>query len=359
MTFENKQNLYNYKLKTKTHIHYKTNFKVLTIFFILFLLSCQPSKNAPEISFYYWKTVFKLSENERICLNNNNVKNLYIRYFDIDLDEYKKPFPREIIRFEELPENIIIIPVVYIKNSVMLKDSIDLSDLAKKINDLINQINRTKNINSHQLQIDCDWTLNSKDNFMKFMGLIKTISKKKISVTIRLHQIKYAEKTGIPIADYGVLMYYNMGKIAGDSLNSVYDRETALKYLSSLDSYPLDLDLALPIFFRGVQIRDNKVVNLISKIDTESFKNDTNFIIQDKTLVKVKNPNFKLGYYFKKNDLIKIENINFEQLIEMSEDVNSNLHKTPKRIIFFDLDSLNLKKYSDENQDFKEIVNSF
>jgi hypothetical protein len=331
----------------------------LFIFFIPIVLSCKPDRNTPEVSFYYWKTTYSLSENERNCLNENNVRNIYIRYFDIDMDDQQIPFPKDPIQFNLPPTELRIIPVVYIKNIVMLNDQIDYDDLSKNIIGYIEQINKKNNINCDEIQIDCDWTLKSRDNYMKFIGLFKEFSKKILSVTIRLHQIKYFSNTGIPAVDYGVLMYYNMGTIAPDSLNSIYDREISKKYLASLRTYPLELEIALPIFSRGVHISDKKVVNLIVKSNAESFANDSNFNTSDENRIIVKNSNFKFGYYFKQNDEVKIEKIRLEDLKEMAEDLSKNMPDKPKQIIFFDLDSFNLEYYTNESQVFKEIAHYF
>lgn len=331
----------------------------LFIIFITILLGCKTDRKTPEVSFYYWKTIFNLSKNEKNCLIENNVRNIYIRYFDIDLDNRQIPFPNKPVQFKIPPPELRIIPVVYIKNNVMLNDKLDYADLSNNIIEYIEQINKKNKINCDEIQIDCDWTLKSKDNYMQFIGIFKDISKKKLSVTIRLHQIKYFSETGIPAGDYGVLMYYNMGTITPDSLNSIYDREIAKKYLASLRLYPLDLEIALPIFTRCVHISDNKVINLIPKLNLESFANDSNFKLFDQNLIVVKNTNFKFGYYFKQNDEIKIERIRLEDLKEMVDDLSENMPKKPKQIIFYDLDSSNLIYYTNEYQVFKNIADYF
>ncbi len=331
----------------------------LFIIFLAILNSCKTDSNTPVVSFYYWKTTFNLSENEKNCLRENNVRNIYVRYFDIDLDNRQIPYPHEPVEFSALPSELVIIPVIYIKNIVMLNDNLDYADLSNKIIAYLAQINKKNNINCDEIQIDCDWTLKSKDNFMKFIGVFKKISQKKLSVTIRLHQIKYFKKTGIPAVDSGVLMYYNMGTIAPDSLNSIYDREIAEKYLASLKMYPLELDIALPIFSRGVHISNNKIINLIAKMNPVNFANDSNFYVSDKYHIVVKNSNFKFGYYFKQNDEIKFETIRLEDLREMVKDLSENMPKKPGQIIFFDLDSSNLNYYTHECQIFKNIADYF
>ncbi len=140
-----------------------------------------------------------------------------------------------------------VVPVIYIKNEVMLGE-MDLNDLASKTIKLIDQINHTHQLQCDEIQLDCDWTLTSKENYFRFVQLIKKISSKTLSATIRLHQVKYFQKTGVPEIDRGVLMYYNMGKISSDSSNSIYDDHIAERYTGSLQRYPLALDVALPVF---------------------------------------------------------------------------------------------------------------
>lgn len=332
--------------------------KGIYLFIITILISCKPGTNTPEISFYYWKTIFNLNATEQNCLQQNQVKNLYIRYFDVDIKD-GLPFPVSPIKFDRQPNNLHVVPVIYIKNQVMLDKNLDNKLLSDKIIDYITQINSKNSIKCNEIQIDCDWSLNSRDKFMNFMQVLKKQWGKTISVTIRLHQVKYYFKTKIPVADYGVLMYYNMGRIAADSLNSVYDRVIALKYINSLKNYPMPLDIALPIFSRGIHISNNKVVNLISKVNLQSFSNDSNYTIINANRVLVKNASLKFGYYFKQNDEIKIESISFDNLLEMAEDLNENVKNSPKRVIFFDLDSINLNNYQHENQDFSKITRRF
>ena len=330
---------------------------ILPIAIIFLLLSCSSRQDSPVISFYYWKTSYKLSAEEKKVLEYNHVNTLYIRYFDIDLDKNQNPYPLSPVVFEQKIANVKVVPVVYIKNKVMLLKKPDLKDLAKKVSNYIQQINNRNGIKSDEIQIDCDWTLESKNNYLGFVKELKMASKKRLSATIRLHQVKYYLKTKIPNVDYGVLMYYNMGKIDADSLNSIYDKNIADKYLSSLKNYPLDLDVALPIFSWGMQIRNNKVINLISKINIKSLESDSNYSAQANHFFLVKQSNIKFGNYFKENDRIKIEFVSFNHLKEMANDLSHMMRKKPRNIIFYDLDSTNLKNYDDEN--FKKIINYF
>ncbi len=325
----------------------------------IFLLLTACSKNdKPIVAFYYWKTNLKFSETEKEVLTDNNVGKLYIRYFDIGLHpETQAPIPISPIHFKENMQYFEIVPVVFIQNKVMLEPKLDVSDLAKKTIGLIDEINSKNKLNCTQIQIDCDWTLKSKEHYLEFIEQIKKLSKKKLSATIRLHQVKYFEKTKIPNVDSGVLMFYNMGSIAPDSLNSIYNREISGKYLSSLKKYPLHLDYALPIYSWVIHIRDQKVLGLRSKLNFRALKKDKNFVQISPVFFKVRQSNYKNGVYYEENDLLKIEAISSENLRNMAEDLNENTTQPPREILFYDLDEFNLKNY--EKNIFKQIISVF
>lgn len=323
----------------------------------MLLTACKEQKK-PIIAFYYWKTTFNLSEIDKKTLKDNNVKKLYIRYFDIDLDpNSQKAFPQSPIQFNDKPSDFNIVPVLYLKNKVMLSKSINVQELAQKANHFVQQINAKTGIVCNEIQLDCDWTLASKENYLKFIACFKKISGKQLSATIRLHQIKYFKKTGIPNVDKGVLMYYNMGKIAPDSLNSIYDKSVADRYLKSIKKYPLLLNMALPIYSWAIHIRENKVMGLQSKMVISNLQKDSNFVQIAPNSFRVKNNNYKNGTFYKANDLLKIESVSNTDLLEMAEDLDENVAHIPDEIIFYDLDEFNTKQY--EKDIFTQVINRF
>ncbi|URC13391.1 hypothetical protein [Flavobacterium sp. B183] len=326
-------------------------------FLILFLISCNKNEK-PVVAFYYWKTILKLSETEKLALKDNEVTKLYIRYFDIGQHpQTKEPIPLSPIRFQDAVTKFEIVPVVFIQNKVMLSSSLDVEDLAQKTVRLIEEISTKNKITSQEIQIDCDWTLKSKDNYLKFIERVKKLSGKKLSATIRLHQVKYFKKTKIPNVDSGVLMYYNMGSIAPDSLNSIYDQKIAERYLKSLKKYPMHLDFALPIYSWGIHIRNQKVIGLRSKMNVAELKRDPNFQQLSGIFFKAKKSNYKNGVFYEENDLLKMETISAEDLKQMAEELGENTAQQPKEIIFYDLDEFNLKNY--EKNIFEQVISCF
>jgi hypothetical protein len=329
---------------------------ITNLFVLCFILSActPPETNQTAISFYYWRTVFKLTENEKYVLEQNEVTKLYVRYFDVAL-QHGEPVPLSAIAFDESPGDQHIIPVVYIRNEVMLQPALNVEELADKVLSYINQINTKHAIACDEIQIDCDWTLSSKETYFRFIDLLKKNSNKKLSATIRLHQVKYFRSTGVPAVDRGVLMYYNMGRIAPDSSNSIYERETAQLYTGSLKSYPLPLDIALPVFSWGIHVRNNTVIGLLNKVDETSFKEDEHFVMKEPPYFEVHDDIIKLGYYFEKGDRIKIESIRADDLEEMIEDLSEAMTQQPGELIFYDLDNFNLKHYQHEKHFFQKI----
>lgn len=327
------------------------------LFFLVILYASCTEETPPAISFYYWRTTHQLSFSEKNTIKDNNVSKLYIRYFDIDLNSKNEPVPRSAIQFYETPSVEEIIPVVYIKNHVFFDATMDVSELAIKVNKYIAEISASIGVGYKEVQIDCDWSLKSKNKYLEFIESFKKVSKKRISATIRLHQVKYFDKTSIPNVDSGVLMYYNMGVVSTDSLNSIYDKAIASQYIKSLKKYPLSLNFALPIFSWGIHIRNDKVMGLRSKINAFEIKSDTNFIALEDSFYKIKHPFFRKGIFYKKNDLLKIEAIEKRDLLEMVNDLKRNTSEWPKEIIFYDLDSLNLRNY--ERKIFKEVIANF
>jgi hypothetical protein len=312
---------------------------------ILILASCDRKEHA-AVSFYYWKTNFDLSSLEQETLSENKVSKLYIRYFDLDVNpSTKEVFPVSPIHFKVKPTVASIVPVVFIQNKVMLEEDFDSKALAKKTIDFIALINKKNNLECSEIQIDCDWTLTSKNNYLQFIEDFKRVSKKQISVTIRLHQVKYFEKTKIPDADRAVLMYYNMGTIAVESFNSIYNRETASKYVKSLKKYPIALDFALPIYSWGIHISEGRVIGLRNKLNTADLVSDINYKQINEFSFEVLKSHYKKSVFYKKGDVVKIEAVSTSDLKEMAADLSENSANVAKEIIFYDLDEINIKNY--------------
>lgn len=143
----------------------------------------------PAVSFYYWKTRYELNQYENKVLAENGVQSLYIRYFDVDLDQGTDAVkPVSTITFISPADQKEIIPVVYIKNRVFEKsDSNSVYALGGDILQLITEINKKNRIAISEVQFDCDWTDRTRNAFFLFLNTYKKLSGHKLSATIRLH----------------------------------------------------------------------------------------------------------------------------------------------------------------------------
>ncbi|HXC06479.1 MAG TPA: hypothetical protein VNZ86_17095, partial [Bacteroidia bacterium] len=196
--------------------------------------------------------------------------------------------------------NLDLVPVVYITNEAL----IHLSDTAVPLlsERLLNRMKHifltTGALKLKEVQLDCDWTGETKD---KYFSLIRALKEKvhargiTLSTTIRLHQIKYFARTGVPPADRGMLMFYNMGKVDDiHTANSIYDASTASRYLVNFTTYPLPLDIALPCFSWAVVFRESHIAALLSNKAKTDLDQEEGLERTDATHYRVKHE-FKIG----------------------------------------------------------------
>ncbi|HEY4338195.1 MAG TPA: hypothetical protein VGM89_19945, partial [Puia sp.] len=320
----------------------------LPLLLVLFLAAACGHR-PKSMSFYYWRTSFTLDSLEQRTLRDHSVTSLYIRYFDVDWPPGDTiPAPVAPIRFnsDSATGGYSVIPVVFFRNRVFEKTvPAAIPALVAKVEALVRRINASAHANPQQIQFDCDWTEKTKGSYFAFLREYKRVAAIPISATIRLHQVKYPDRTGIPPVDHGVLMFYNMGNIDAGPGSSIYDRSIAHRYTPSLRSYPLTLDLALPIFSWSLLVRDGKVVQLLDKINAGPFEKDTNFVRSTPRTFTARHAGFLHGYYFQSNDVIKLEFISSDDLLGIVSEVNRHTNHRIRNLIFFDLDSQNLRQY--------------
>jgi len=288
---------------------------------LLILSSCNPDT---ERSMYVWKTTINFNETDINFLKTNKITKLYIRFFDISVSENGTSFPKAPLKSNtKLGADFEIVPVIFIENESLAKISEDsVENLAKKI------VSKTKFLAENELglhqfteiQLDCDWSKNTKQPFFKLIESVKKISKKKVSVTVRLHQLKYPEQTGVPPADCGVLMYYNMGQLKNpDEKNSILNNKTGQLYLKNTEKYPLELSLALPVYSWTVHVRAGKFLSILSNLhekNVDSLKflqkqSDNSYLVRSDTLFA--------NTYFRYGDRLRLENVSISELERSKE----------------------------------------
>ena len=303
-------------------------------------------------AFYHWKSVFNPTAYEKETLSALNVKTLYIKFFDVDWDNNSnRPLPVAPLRIKDtsyLQKDVKIIPVIFVTNSCIRHlDSLQAEVLGGKIIDLVNATCALYQLHYSEFQMDCDWTERTREPYFILLRSIKKQQPAKIlSATIRLYQIKYRGKTGVPPVDRGMLMSYNMGNLKDpSSANSILDTKELKKYISGLSLYPLQLDIALPLFDWKVLFRKDSYAGLIENLP-DTFLNNVAFTTISANHYQAKKDTVLDGYAFNKGDVVRKETSGYGELLAAEKILAKNISGSQCRISLFHLDSLILKKYT-------------
>jgi hypothetical protein len=307
---------------------------------VLGFFACNSVNNKREaISFYYWKSTYRLTAFEVEYLKKQKVSKIYLHCFDVT-DNQGAPLPEAVLLWaDSLQPGIEYIPTVFIENSLFTEtDSAAVRTLADRVQGLCSQILAHKQLSLSEIQIDCDWTKTSRDQYFYFLTLLKQ-KKLMVSNTLRLYQYKYRTDAGIAPTDFASLMCYNMGNMQNrQAQNSILNRKDLQAYISSQKAYPKPLNIALPIFkwtllykqqcFKGILYQHPdlnngnwKQISATQYLCTHAYADS----MCDAT--------------FYKDDLLRIEEISKHDLAEALALIHKHVKNSKNEIIYFDLDS--------------------
>jgi len=315
----------------------KKSLFAFTIFLLLFS-RCRKKENH-AYTFYYWKTKLSLNASENAALQKANAPYLYTRFFDVDKTDGKFQPVGVIIKDKNFETDKEIVPVIFITNRTFLyikKEEIRF--LAESIFSLTEKKIKEYHFKpSDEIQIDCDWTQGTKDDYFEFLKELKRISRKNITSTLRLHQVKDKNKMGVPPVEKVYLMCYSTSSpLENSDKNSILDVPLLKNYLSDISSYPIKkMDVALPIYSWGIitnHLGKHKLINALSAKDLENP--DFTKISENEALVK--KDGFYFGYFLNKGFKIKVEEITNQQRNEVIEFLNKK--KINFNIVYYQLD---------------------
>ncbi len=290
---------------------------------------------------YYWNTTFKIDVQKERFLADHKVERLYVRYFDVVKDENGEPMPNATI---DLPlqdslrlshrgegkahkgEGIEIIPTVYVHNDCMRTPQ---DGLAEKILKRVLQMSETHHMGKvNEIQIDCDWTLSTRQIFFAFLEELHAMTQQKgitLSATVRLHQLSQP----VPPVDCGVLMVYNTGDLRKmDVEKPILDLNDVKPYLGPLKKYDLRMAVAFPIYKWDLVFRNGNFVDIrheegeIPMLDTDTI------VTREPTL---------------------------QDILECKEAVAKACPDCMNEIILFDLNNYNINRY--KQADYEKIFN--
>ncbi len=329
----------------------KLAFAVLAVCFF----SCNENKPARliEPAFYYWKSVLNISSTELAKLDSLHATTLYIKFFDVDWnDDLQQAIPVAKLQSSnfKLPKKFSIIPTVFITNGCIQKiHSTQITALADNIYRLVQTVINTNGFTAiKEIQIDCDWTASTRSNYFLLLEKINALWKDAnipVSATIRLHQIKFMSKTGVPPVKKGLLMCYNMGNLKNPATtNSIIETAELEKYTRNLSSYPLPLDIGLPLFDWKVLFRNNVYTGLVESLPNSLLTDAV--VSKDQNRFTFKKDTVLNGYSFKKGDMLRNEQSSYKEILSAAQSISRHLKNTTLRVSLYHLDSVILNKYS-------------
>ncbi|MBK9336897.1 MAG: hypothetical protein IPM98_10035 [Lewinellaceae bacterium] len=303
--------------------------------FLLLLCSCTAPPQPVQPAFFHWQNRLDLSRPETALLNDLGCQTLYVKFLDIakDPDGAIRPYSLLAVGDTAGLADRVIIPCVFITNSVFQNISAEKSDwLAHKIATALADAGKQfPQPDFPEIQFDCDWTGTTRAAFFSFLKKIRPLlpPETRLSATIRLHQYKFPDRTGVPPADRGLLMLYNTGDIHDpDEPNSIFQPAAAEKYLHGAPPrYPLPLDVALPVFSWTLVYRDGELWKIVPGENS-----------------KPKTQNSKLQY-LRPDDLVRVETVDTALLRQAAVLASEIRLARDARVAFFHLDTSTVRRY--------------
>lgn len=377
---------------------YKKPILLFFVFASVITISLICLRPAPKITraFYYWKTTTD-KKNILPFVEKTGVSRLYLRLFDVDWSEGGQvPVPRgKLDNWNySMPDFQEVCPVIFITPRTFERIEEDkLEALADKIlketKEYSHSIGRSvgysrfsypsesdydsyayaayeKRISQFadsfflmmpEIQIDCDWNSKSKDKYFSFLKTLKKkIPEKSLSVTIRLYPYKFRETMGVPPADKGMLMCYNTGNIKEKTTrNAILDTNEVKSYLTGVKDYPLDLDVALPLFRWGVWFRYGQYKEIVHNLSEEEWLRDTAFASFDNNHFRIKTDKVIGENYYREGDEIRYEKPAPAEIVSTAKIVRRSLGLKNRVISFYHWESSYIREYENCIQETYKI----
>lgn len=324
-------------------------FSLFLLLLSVFFFSCDREH---KVAYYHWKSTGESDSISQKHLDHFKVKQLYTHYFDVRwIASENKAFPVASLKADlDFYPHQEIIPTIYIENDVFKNTS--QQNLPQLIFNIAEKIKRkhlkiTGNTTPKELHLDCDWTPSTQKIFFQFLEDIKEeFPLNKISCTVRLHQLKYPQKTGVSPVDYGILMCYNMGDLGSiQEENSILNLATTKSYFDFEHEYELSLKVAIPLFSWAVHFRNNNPIQLINGVRKSDLENDSNFTQLENGFYELEKSQSFFNKYLYKGDQLRVEQIEMANLEELLNLVESKVQPRDFDVVFYHLDSAILKHY--------------
>ncbi|MBL7981170.1 MAG: hypothetical protein JNL52_05105 [Flavobacteriales bacterium] len=307
-----------------------------------------PAKDPVVIpSTFRWKNNYWLESGEQQAITRNGIQRVYHKLLDIDWNPANGAHPVSVVRIPYQwrsyndhdgywSDKVELVPCIYITNNTFLR--IGDKEVDQLARNLLRKLRLELPDKVHGVLLDCDWTAKTKDRFFRLTRIMNDSLDVPLSATIRLHQYANPKGTGVPPADRGMLMPYNVGQITapGDG-NSIFDLSVAEPYFTSTKPYPLPLDIGLPAFAWGVQFRNGAFVGVLQDQQVQDalslglLSGEANGTLQVTQENNEHMPELHLG------DVVRVERMTPEVIAQVAQLARTAVNSDTLAVAYFEL----------------------
>lgn len=364
-------------------------FKPRYFLFALILLSifssCSDNKRKTTVtkSYYFWRTGKSITSSEIMFLKEHAISKLYVKLLDVDWRELDGAYPVSETSLEEIQHSfdeykitdINLVPVLFITNKTFTKvDSASLPLLAKRVirrclpawDSIDVEYEQGRSFKGSrpyfptEIQFDCDWTVSTAGKYFYFLHIVDSLLRPEqitLSATIRLHQFKYTEKTGVPPVDRGMLMVYNISDLTQYGAgNSIFEPAKAGAYFTG-KKYPLPMDIALPAYSWAIIFRDKQFYQIYNHLSESDLKKYSFLRSTGNHLYQVTQDTVALNLFLRRGDEIRAETIDNKLLLEAALLARKAVNTDSLSLALFELSESEIKNYDHET--IEAVYNSY
>ncbi|MEO6455529.1 MAG: hypothetical protein ABIN97_15725 [Ginsengibacter sp.] len=319
-----------------------------------------------------------ITSNEKKFLKEHRIQKLYVHLMDVDWSAVQGAIP--VSSNERLLTNSVLqadnsfpkelVPVVFITNQTFERiDSFDIPLLAirlvRRCLPAYDEMDRDYENRHHfqfyhgailpkEIQFDCDWTVRTKEKYFSFLREVKKLlpADVQLSATVRLHQFKYPDKTGVPPVNRGMLMVYNISDPKEYGIhNSIFESDRAEAYFNSVKTYPLPLDIVLPAWSWCIIYRNKKFYQVQNELTEEDLKKASFLKPKGNYYYSVVKDTVYHDLFLRLGDEIKSESIDEKDLREATAMSKKAVNTDSFTISVFELSEKEFQQYNHENID--------
>jgi len=326
----------------------------------LCLLAFLPETPDPVVvpGVFRWRNSHWMDGGEEQAIRSNGIQRVYMKVLDIDWNSANGAHPVSTVHIPqqwrsyygsqgEWTGRVELVPCIYITNNTFLKlDDQGTVDLARN---LLRKLRMERPALIRGVMLDCDWTAKTKARFFRLTRIMNDSLDVPLTVTIRLHHYAQPGKTGVPPADRGMLMPYNVGRITEPgNVNSIFDRATAEPYFKNKKSYPLPLDIGLPAFSWGVQFRKGAFVGILSEIQMQQMMSSGMLNGPTRGTLQVVNENDVLGPGLHLGDEIRVEELTPAVIAQVTELARTAVNSDTLAVVYFEASAATFQRMQPE-----------